>query len=77
MLVGMIAISIVVGFVLTGLLWAAGFGLLSALLWGYVGGGILTMAAMAIRMVVCDRLAARSQSEAEGSSRRQHRRADT
>lgn len=54
-LVGMIAVSILVGAAATALLMALGHGLLSALLWGYVGGGMLAMLLMAVRMVLCDR----------------------
>jgi len=50
----MILLSTIAGVASTGLLLVLGHGLGSALLFGYVCGGVLTMILLSLRMVICD-----------------------
>ncbi|WP_156845181.1 hypothetical protein [Paracoccus zeaxanthinifaciens] len=53
MLAGMIAISIAVGLTSAVTLWVSGAGFLAAFLYGYVGGGLGTMAGIALAIAAC------------------------
>lgn len=58
----MILLSTIAGAASTGLLLLLGHGLGSALLFGYVCGGVLTMILLSVRMVICEWLNGRAGS---------------
>lgn len=53
MLAGMIAISIAVGLTGAATLWVNGAGFAAAFFYGYVGGGLMAMAGIALAIAAC------------------------
>lgn len=53
MLVGLIAISVVVGAVGAGALWLSGMAALPAFLYGYICGGMTTMVGVTVALALC------------------------